>query len=127
MFRPEFLNRLDDIIIFHQLTKPEIRQIVDIMLQDLVTRLNAQNMTLTIPDDVKDELAKEGYSPSYGARPLRRVIQRKIEDELSEQILLGRFKDGDNIAATLKDSEIVFEKTSEKAGSKKAPSPEVTA
>jgi ATP-dependent Clp protease ATP-binding subunit ClpC len=127
MFRPEFLNRLDDIIIFHQLTKTEIREIVDIMLKDLVSRLNAQNMTLTIPDEVKDALAKEGYSPSYGARPLRRVIQRKIEDELSEQILLGRFKEGDSIVAALKDNEIVFEKAAEKASSKKAPSPEVTA
>src|SRR4029079_10230560 len=71
MFRPEFLNRLDDTIIFHQLTKPEIRSIVDIMLKDLITRLGTQNMQLSIPDDVKDELAKEGYSPSYGARPLR--------------------------------------------------------
>jgi ATP-dependent Clp protease ATP-binding subunit ClpC len=127
MFRPEFLNRLDDIIIFHQLTKTEIREIVDIMLQDLTTRLNAQSMTLTIPDEVKDELAKEGYSPSYGARPLRRVIQRKIEDELSEQILLGRFKEGDSIIAVLKDNEITFEKSAEKAPGKKPSSSEVTA
>jgi len=118
MFRPEFLNRLDDTIIFHQLTKPEIRSIVNIMLQDLITRLGSQNMQLAIPDEVKDELAKEGYSPSYGARPLRRVIQRKIEDELSEQILLGRFKEGDSIAASLKDGAIVFEKISDKPGKK---------
>lgn len=126
MFRPEFLNRLDDTIIFHQLTKPEIRNIVDIMLKDLITRLGTQDMQLTIPDEVKDELAKEGYSPSYGARPLRRVIQKKIEDELSEQILLGRFKEGDSIVASLKDNEIVFEKSAEKPG-KKPPSPQVTA
>ncbi len=126
MFRPEFLNRLDDTIIFHQLTKEEIRNIVDIMLQDLITRLASQSMALAVPDDVKDELAKEGYSPSYGARPLRRVIQKKIEDELSEQILLGRFKEGDNIAASMKDGEIVFEKTDEKPA-KKAASSEVTA
>jgi len=118
MFRPEFLNRLDDTIIFHQLTKPEIRSIVNIMLQDLISRLGTQNMQLSIPDEVKDELAKEGYSPSYGARPLRRVIQRKIEDELSEQILLGRFKEGDSIAASMKDGAIVFEKTSDKPGKK---------
>lgn len=133
MFRPEFLNRLDDTIIFHQLTKPEIRQIVEIMLKDLITRLATQNMTLTVPDDVKDALAKEGFSPSYGARPLRRVIQKKVEDELSEQILLGRFKEGDAIEAVLKesskdgkDAQVLFEKTSEKAG-KKAPPPQVTA
>jgi ATP-dependent Clp protease ATP-binding subunit ClpC len=126
MFRPEFLNRLDDTIIFHQLTKEEIRNIVDIMLQDLIKRLATQSMTLSVPDEVKDELAKEGYSPSYGARPLRRVIQKKLEDELSEQILLGRFKEGDNISASLKDGEIVFEKTDEKPA-KKADSPQVTA
>nr|WP_303672821.1 ATP-dependent Clp protease ATP-binding subunit [Vampirovibrio chlorellavorus] len=126
MFRPEFLNRLDDTIIFHQLTKEEIRNIVDIMLQDLIKRLATQSMTLSVPDEVKDELAKEGYSPSYGARPLRRVIQKKLEDELSEQILLGRFKEGDNISTSLKDGEIVFEKTDEKPA-KKADSPQVTA
>lgn len=126
MFRPEFLNRLDDTIIFHQLTKEEIRNIVDIMLQDLIKRLGTQSMELIVPDDVKDELAKEGYSPSYGARPLRRVIQKKIEDELSEQILLGRFKEGDNIMATLKDGEITFEKSDEKP-SKKASASQVTA
>jgi ATP-dependent Clp protease ATP-binding subunit ClpC len=127
MFRPEFLNRLDDIIIFHQLTKEEIREIVDIMLKDLVTRLATQNMTLTIPDDVKDFMAKEGYSPAYGARPLRRVIQKKIEDELSEHILMGRFKDGDSIVAVLKDNEITFDKApAEKAG-KKSSSSQVTA
>jgi len=130
MFRPEFLNRLDDTIIFHQLTKPEIRKIVDIMLKDLITRLAGHNMHLTIPDDVKDEMAKEGYSPSYGARPLRRVIQKKIEDELSEQILLGRFKDGDNITASMKDGEIVFEKdatTSSSTPSSEPPTEPVTA
>jgi ATP-dependent Clp protease ATP-binding subunit ClpC len=111
MFRPEFLNRLDDTIIFHQLTKVEIREIVEIMLKDLFVRLKGHKMKLNIPDEVKDELAKEGYSPSYGARPLRRVIQKSIEDELSEQILLGRFKEGDVITASLKDSVITFEKT----------------
>lgn len=118
MFRPEFLNRLDDTIIFHQLTKEEIRSIVDIMLRELIVRLETQSMELLIPDDVKDALAKEGYSPSYGARPLRRVIQKKVEDELSEQILLGRFKDGDHIVAMLKDNEIVFEKSADKSGKK---------
>ena len=96
------------------------------MLKDLITRLGTQNMQLTIPDEVKDELAKEGYSPSYGARPLRRVIQKKIEDELSEQILLGRFKDGDSIVASLKDNAIIFEKAGEKP-SKKSSSSQVTA
>lgn len=115
-FRPEFLNRLDDIIIFHQLTKEEIRDIVDIMLKELVERMTGQQMELTVPDEVKDHLAKEGYSPSYGARPLKRVIQKQIEDELSEQILLGKFKEGDKIQAAMKDGKITFEKASSGGG-----------
>jgi ATP-dependent Clp protease ATP-binding subunit ClpC len=100
VFRPEFLNRLDDTIIFHQLKKEEIRQIVDLMLADLVKRMNAQGMGLEISDDVRDLLGKEGYDPSFGARPLRRVIQRKIEDELSEQLLQGTFREGDTVQVT---------------------------
>lgn len=119
-FRPEFLNRLDDTIIFHQLTKEEIRRIVDIMAKDLMNRVKSQNMELTITDDVKDELAKEGYSPTYGARPLRRVIQKKIEDEISEEMLMGKFKEGDHITTVLKDGKITFEKASGKKKSSKA-------
>jgi ATP-dependent Clp protease ATP-binding subunit ClpC len=115
VFRPEFLNRLDDIIIFHQLTKVEVRQIVDIMLADLIKRVKDHKYTLTVTDEVKDLLAKEGYSPSYGARPLRREIQKRIEDEISEEILLGKFKEGDVIAASVKDDKIVFAKGKGKA------------
>lgn len=115
MFRPEFLNRLDDIIIFHQLTKAEIRLIVDVMMKDLVNRVEDQGMALTIEDEVKDSLSKEGYSPTYGARPLRRVIQKRIEDEISEQMLMGKFAEGDHIVATLVDGKIVFEKGKKKA------------
>ncbi|MBY0405207.1 MAG: ATP-dependent Clp protease ATP-binding subunit [Cyanobacteria bacterium] len=120
-FRPEFLNRLDDMIIFHQLTKPEIRLIVDIMMKDLIQRMKAQNMELVISDEVKDSLAKEGYSPSYGARPLRRVIQKKIEDEISEEMLTGKFKEGDTITASIKDDKIVFEKSTKKKQPPAAP------
>jgi ATP-dependent Clp protease ATP-binding subunit ClpC len=114
MFRPEFLNRLDDTIIFHQLTREEIRRIVDIMTKDLSDRMKAHNMELIITDEVKDELAKEGYSPSYGARPLRRVIQKRIEDEISEEMLSGKFKEGDVVTASLKDGKIVFDKAKAK-------------
>jgi ATP-dependent Clp protease ATP-binding subunit ClpC len=111
-FRPEFLNRLDDIIIFHQLTKPEIRKIVDIMLKDVIKRVNTQEMGLEITEDVKELFAKEGYDPAYGARPLRRVIQRRIEDELSELLLLGKFKAGDVVMAKLEgEKDVVFEKS----------------
>ncbi len=121
-FRPEFLNRLDDTIIFHQLTKEEIRRIVDIMAKDLVNRVKAQNMELILTDEVKDALAKEGYSPSYGARPLRRVIQKKIEDEISEEMLTGKFKEGDVITAVMKDNKIIFEKATKKKSTKAAAS-----
>ncbi len=114
-FRPEFLNRLDDIIIFHPLKKTEIRQIVEIMLADVTKRMSQQGMSLIVNDDVKDVLADEGYSPSYGARPLRRVIQRRIEDELTDQLLMGKFKDGDTVEAKLKDKDIIFEKSKKKA------------
>ncbi len=117
-FRPEFLNRLDDTIIFHQLSKEEIREIVDIMGKDLMKRVKAQNMELVITDEVKDALAKEGYSPTYGARPLRRVLQKRIEDEISEEMLQGKFKEGDHITAIMKDSKIIFEKSKKKSSSK---------
>jgi ATP-dependent Clp protease ATP-binding subunit ClpC len=122
IFRPEFLNRLDDTIIFHQLSKEEIRKIVDIMAKDLMTRVKAHNMELLITDEVKDSLAKEGYSPTYGARPLRRVIQKRIEDEISEEMLLGKFKEGDHITTILKEGKIIFEKqsTAKKKSSKAA-------
>ncbi|MDD3014301.1 MAG: ATP-dependent Clp protease ATP-binding subunit [Candidatus Gastranaerophilales bacterium] len=109
-FRPEFLNRLDDIIVFAHLTKPEIRLIVDIMLTDLIKRLNNQEIYLEVPDDVKDYLAQEGYSQTYGARPLRRVIQKKIEDPIAEEILTGMYADGDTIKLTLEDKKIAFER-----------------
>ena len=104
-FRPEFLNRLDDVIIFQPLTKEEIRRIVDIMVKDLLKRINTKKMKLELSDEVKDELAKEGYSPSYGARPLRRVIQKRIEDPLCEALLSGEFVAGDLLLATLHEPE----------------------
>ncbi len=118
-FRPEFLNRLDDTIIFQQLTQSEIREIVDIMMKDLFKRIEAQGMTLTLTDEVKDFLSTEGYSPAYGARPLRRVIQKHIEDPLSEDVLMGKFKDGDTINAKMKDDTIVFDKKAARKSSTK--------
>ncbi len=113
-FRPEFLNRIDEIIVFQQLTKEEIRRIVDIMSADLQSRIKAQGMELIITDDCKDLIAKDGYNPSYGARPLRRSIQRLLEDALAEQVLQGNFKEGDTIKTILDGDEIKFEKAREK-------------
>ena len=96
-FRPEFLNRIDDIIVFHQLTKPQIIQIVDLMLKNLDDRLQNKDMGIELTPAAKDLLAERGYDPLLGARPLRRVIQREIEDGLSERILFGELKAGEII------------------------------
>lgn len=94
LFRPEFLNRLDEIIVFKSLNKEQIKQIVDLMISDLRDRMIEQNMSIEISDAVKDFLADVGIDPTNGARPLRRAIQRYIEDPISEQILEGRWKSG---------------------------------
>jgi len=107
-FRPEFLNRIDEIIIFDRLDASQITSIVDIQLQRLLNRMQKQNLTLTLDDAARKFLAKEGYDPSYGARPLKRVIQREILDPLSLEILDGKFLEGDHITATEKDNRLVF-------------------
>jgi ATP-dependent Clp protease ATP-binding subunit ClpC len=94
-FRPEFLNRLDEIIVFRQLTKDEVKQIADIMLREISTRLLEQGITLEVTERFKDRLVNEGYDPSYGARPLRRAIMRLLEDSLAEAMLSGQVSDGD--------------------------------
>jgi ATP-dependent Clp protease ATP-binding subunit ClpC len=94
-FRPEFLNRLDEIIVFRQLTKDEVKEISDIMLKEVVGRLAEQGIILEVTERFKDRLVEEGYNPSYGARPLRRAIMRLLEDSLAEEILSGRISDGD--------------------------------
>ena len=96
-FRPEFLNRIDDVIVFHQLTKDQIIQIVDLMIANLDDRLKAKDMGIELTQAAKDLLAARGYDPLLGARPLRRTIQREIEDSLSERILFGELKAGEII------------------------------
>lgn len=113
-FRPEFLNRIDETIVFAHLTQEEIRQIVDLMLKDLLKRLAERELSVEVTDEVKDHLAKNGYSEAYGARPLRRLIQRKIEDNLAEEILSGKYASGDTIRITLVDDKITFEKAPKK-------------
>ncbi|MGK7924373.1 MAG: AAA family ATPase, partial [Spirulina sp.] len=94
-FRPEFLNRLDDIIVFRPLTRDEVKQIAEIMLQEVDLRLKEQNIQLEVTEAFKAYLVAEGYDPSYGARPLRRAISRHLEDNLAEAILAGRIQEGD--------------------------------
>ncbi|WP_254172825.1 ATP-dependent Clp protease ATP-binding subunit [Planktothrix pseudagardhii] len=94
-FRPEFLNRLDEIIVFRQLNKEEVKEIAVIMLKEVFGRLVEKGITLEVTDKFKERLVEEGYNPSYGARPLRRAIMRLLEDSLAEEILSGRIKEGD--------------------------------
>jgi ATP-dependent Clp protease ATP-binding subunit ClpB len=107
-FRPEFLNRIDETIIFDRLSDDDLAQIVDIQLGRLRKRLEAQKLTLELSDRAKHYLAREGYDPVYGARPLKRAIQRDILDPLSRELLEGRFKPGDAIRADVRDDKIVF-------------------
>lgn len=114
-FRPEFLNRIDEIIVFHPLNEEHISQIVDLMLKDLRTRLADKNMKLEFTAEAKEKLIKEGYDPEYGARPLRRAIQRLIEDPLAESLLSGKFTDGDTVEVAVENDDITLEKAPIKA------------
>ncbi len=96
-FRPEFLNRVDEIIVFRQLTKDEVKQIADILLKEVFDRMTEKKIRLTVSDRFKDLVVEEGYNPSYGARPLRRAIQRLLEDILAEEILTGHVKEGSEV------------------------------
>ena len=109
-FKPEFLNRLDDMIVFHSLTKEHLTSILDILLNKLIKRLEVEGLSLNISPECKEKLAAEGYEPQYGARPLKRTIEREIENKLSLCIVNKKFQSGDSIRAILQDSEITFEK-----------------
>ncbi|WP_127836984.1 ATP-dependent Clp protease ATP-binding subunit [Clostridium prolinivorans] len=108
-FRPEFLNRVDETIVFKSLTKEELYKIMDLMINEVVEELRERNITINISEEVKDFLIKEGYDEKYGARPLRRTIQKYIEDEISECYLRGKFKEGSHINIVLKEGKVVLE------------------
>ena len=109
-FKPEFLNRIDDIIVFDRLTEDNIKDIARLMLKSLTERLNANDITVTFSDEAVEKIAKSGFDPVYGARPLRRAIQNEIEDMLSEEIIDGNVKGGDNVTVNVKDDKFVVEK-----------------
>ncbi len=111
-FKPEFLNRLDDMIVFHSLTKEHISRILDILLNRLLKRLKEEGIYLEIDSEIKEKLIIEGYEPQYGARPLKRAIEREIENKLSLCIVNRKFQSGDKVKAIIKDKEIGFEKVS---------------
>jgi len=107
-FRPEFLNRVDEVIVFHRLTKDDLRTIVEIQLEHVLSRLAARRLSLTLTDAAKVWLAEEGYDPAYGARPLKRLIQTEIADKLALQILDGTFREGDTVEADADESGLEF-------------------
>ena len=113
-FKPEFLNRIDDLIVFHQLSEDHIRRITDLLLGRLADRLSEKQLTIEVSDAVKERLAKEGFDPIFGARPLKRTIERKIENKLATLIIEGQFAEGDTVAVELADGEITFAKAATK-------------
>ncbi len=110
VFRPEFLNRIDEIIVFHPLAEKEIRSIAGLMVADIDKRLQEEGLSLSVSDEVLAELCQAGFDPEYGARPLRRVMVRRLEDPLSEALLRREFAAGDHVQAVLRDGEIAFVK-----------------
>ncbi len=110
-FRPEFLNRIDDMVVFHPLTQAQIGEIVGIQLQILSRRLAERDMQLELTDSAVAKLAEAGYDPVYGARPLKRAIQQRIENPLAQEILQGSLAPGDTVSVDVKDGEIVFHTT----------------
>jgi ATP-dependent Clp protease ATP-binding subunit ClpB len=112
-FRPEFLNRIDEIIFFHSLSREQLKQIVDILVRGLVKRLEERKIHVELTDGAKDFLVREGYDPAYGARPLKRTIQRQILDPLALRVLEGDFVEGDTVtvdSAPGKSGELSFAK-----------------
>ncbi len=114
LFKPEFLNRVDDIVVFSKLTHDDIKQIAGNMLKTLTERLSSMDIDISFTDEAKDKLADEGFDDVYGARPLRRTIRSKIEDAVSEKILEGTIKKGDKISCSVKDGEFVFDNLTDK-------------
>ena len=107
-FKPEFLNRLDDIIIFRKLTKEEAGQICKKIIEELTVRLRDRNVSLVVTESALSKLVEEGYNDMYGARPLKRTIQRRIEDRLSDEILAGKVLSGETVTVDVKDGDLTF-------------------
>ena len=107
-FLPEFLNRVDEVIVFHPLASKEIRKIVDLQLKKLERQLEENGFSLVVTDDARDQLAEEGYDPAYGARPLKRVIQQRLQNQLARQLLAGRFEAGTEIIVDAGDAGFQF-------------------
>jgi ATP-dependent Clp protease ATP-binding subunit ClpB len=109
-FKPEFLNRIDDVVIFQRLTKEQIKEIVDLQVDQLVARVRERGIEVELTDRARELLANLGYDPTYGARPLKRVIQKRLVDRLALAILEGEFGPGDTVEVDVADGDLRFEK-----------------
>jgi len=116
LFRPEFLNRLDDIIVFRSLTKPDLIEILDLEVVKVVERLKGRRLQLVLDEKAKDFLVQKGYDPTYGARPMRRSVERFLEDPLAEEILKGNLHEGDPVQVTVENDKLLFTQSSPAAG-----------
>src|SRR5213593_2128503 len=116
VFRPEFLNRLDDLIVFRSLTKPDLIRILDLEIGKVLQRLKGRNLQLVLDEKAKDYLVEKGYDPTYGARPMRRAVERFLEDPLAEEILKGNLHEGEPVQVTVDEGKIVFTQNSPAAG-----------
>ncbi|HXT40573.1 MAG TPA: AAA family ATPase, partial [Candidatus Angelobacter sp.] len=115
-FRPEFLNRLDDVIVFRALNRPDLIQILDLEVKKVMERLKGKKIQLQLDDKANDLLVEKGYDPIYGARPMRRAVERYLEDPLAEEILKGHLHENDPIHVTVEGDKLVFKQTAAAEG-----------
>jgi ATP-dependent Clp protease ATP-binding subunit ClpC len=110
-FKPEFLNRLDELVVFHMLEKPDLSRIIDLEISKLAKRLKDKSITIELTESSRDLLIAKGYDPSYGARPMRRAVERYLEDPLAEALLRGDVKSGDHVEVIRRDNseELLFQ------------------
>ena len=116
VFRPEFLNRLDDVIVFRTMTKPDLIQILDLEISKVVNRLKGKNLQLELDEAAKDFLVEKGYDPQYGARPMRRAVERYLEDPLAEEILRGHLHEGEPIKVSSDKEKLTFTQSTPATG-----------
>jgi ATP-dependent Clp protease ATP-binding subunit ClpC len=115
VLKPEFINRLDDLIVFHSLTKPDLIKIVDLEVSKVKKRIKAKDIAITLDDKAHEFLIEKGYDPQYGARPMRRAVERYLEDPFAEELLRGNIKPGDAVTVTVENGKLVFHAPTEPA------------
>jgi len=115
VLKPEFVNRLDDLIVFHTLSKPDLIRIVDLEVSKVKTRIKAKEVSITLDEKAHEFLIEKGYDPTYGARPMRRAVERYLEDPMAEELLRGNIKPGDVVNVTVENGKLIFQAPTESA------------